>query len=76
MPMTADTLLLISTNALMHTRREVLADFEADTVREAHDRVVYGRGVLTDDERRVIEDAMAAMIHAPRQDLTDAGLAA
>lgn len=76
MPLTADTLLLIRANALLHTRREVLADFEADTVRDAHDRVVYGRGVLTADERRVIDDAISAMIHAPRQDLTDAGLAA
>lgn len=72
----ADTLLMIRANALMHTRRDVLADFEAALVREAHDRVVHGKGVLTDAERQVARDAFDAMRSAPRQDLTAAGLAA
>ncbi|WEK38655.1 MAG: hypothetical protein P0Y50_08825 [Candidatus Brevundimonas colombiensis] len=71
-----ETVLLIRANALMHTRREVLADFEAETVREAHDRVVLGRGVLSAGEARVVGDALAAMVAAPRQDLTAAGMAA
>ena len=72
----ADTLLMIRANALMHTRRDVLADFEAALIREAHDRVVYGKGVLTDAERQVVQEAFGAMQAAPRQDLTAAGLAA
>ena len=72
----ADTLLVIRANALMHTRRDVLADFETETVREAHDRVVFGKGVMTTAERDVIQAALDAMQVAPRQDLTTAGLAA
>ncbi|MEC7797463.1 MAG: hypothetical protein VX755_09090 [Pseudomonadota bacterium] len=76
MTLAADTVMLIRANALMHSRREVLADFEAETVREAHDRVVYGRGVLSAEEARVVADAVSAMIAAPRQDLTAEGIAA
>lgn len=74
--MTPDALLLIRANALLHSRAEVLADFEVDTIREAHRRCLAGQGELSGAERRVIEDAVAAMLAAPRQDLTDAGLAA
>jgi hypothetical protein len=76
MTLAADTVMLIRANALMHSRREVLADFEAETVREAHDRVVYGRGILSANEARVVAEAISAMIAAPRQDLTSAGMAA
>lgn len=76
MTVAADTLLLIRANALMHSRGDVLADFEADLVREAHDRVVHGVGVLADAERVIVQDALDAMLAAPRQDLTAAGIAA
>lgn len=72
----AEKLLLIRANSLMSARLEVLADFEAETVREVHDRVVYRGGVMSAAERTVVTDALDAMMTAPRQDLTDAGLAA
>ncbi len=68
--------LLVRANAHLFSRAEVLADFEIRVIREAHDRVVQRGGVITANERRVVEDALAAMVSAPRQDLTDKGLAA
>lgn len=66
----------IRANALMFYRAEVLADFERDLIREVHDRIVLRTGVATVSELQVIEDALAAMDAAGRQDLTDMGLAA
>lgn len=63
-------------NALMFYRGEVLADFERELIREVHDRVVVRNGAATASELQVIEDALAAMDAAGRQDLTDMGLAA
>lgn len=67
---------LIRANALMFDRAEVLADFEREVIREAHDRVVLKGGVASAEEMRVVEDALEAMASAGRQDLTDKGLAA
>lgn len=74
--MSPGAILLIRANALAHLRAEVLADFELATVREAHDRVVFRGGVLTEAERQVVQEAVDAMLSAPRQDLTCEGLAA
>lgn len=63
-------------NALMFYRSEVLADFERDLIREVHDRVILRTGAASASEMQVIEDALAAMDAAGRQDLTDVGLAA
>ncbi len=70
---------IIRANALMFNRGEVLADFERDTIQEAHRRLTRSRvelGCVTPAEWQVIDDAVEAMKRAPRQDLTDAGLAA
>ena len=69
-------MLLVRANALLHRRAEVLAEFEAQTIREAHDRVVLNGGALSPAERQVIEAALEAMVMAGRQDLTDQGQAA
>ncbi len=71
-----DGVLLVRASAHMHNRGDCLADFERDTIREAFDRVVLSHGVMSADERRVVEQALEAMVLAGRQDLTDAGLAA
>ena len=63
-------------NALMFYRAEVLADFERELIREVHDRIVLRTGVATASELQVVEDALAAMDAAGRQDLTDMGMAA
>ena len=55
---------------------EVLADFERELIREVHDRIVLRTGVATASELQVVEDALAAMDAAGRQDLTDMGMAA
>ncbi len=68
--------LLVRANSLVFQRGEVLADFERETIAEAHRRVVREDGVMTPAERQVVEDAVEAMIKAGRQDLTAAGLAA
>lgn len=69
--------LLIRANAMLFQRGEVLADFEAGVIEEAHRRVVWQRGALpTQAELQVIQDALTAMLAAPRQDLTNMGLAA
>lgn len=65
--------------ALLHQRREVLADFEAELIEEVRGRVMgdpAAVAAITAAEWRVIDDAMAAMLAAPRQDLTAAGQAA
>lgn len=71
-----DVWALTRAKALLWRRDEVLADFEAETVREAYARVVVGGGVMSAGERQVVEDATAAMLAAGTQDLTSAGLAA
>lgn len=73
---TSPRLKALRANALMFYRGEVLADFERDLIREVHDRIVLRTGVATVSELQVIEDALAAMDAAGRQDLTDVGLAA
>lgn len=65
---------IIRANALMFGKGDVLADFERDLVREVHGR--RDITVTTEAEWQVIDDAVAAMEAAPRQDLTAAGLAA
>lgn len=70
-----DVWVLTRAKALLWRRAEVLADFEADTIREAHARVARG-GAMSAAERQVVEDATAAMLAAGTQDLTNAGLAA
>lgn len=65
---------IIRANALMHSKGDVLTDFERDLVREVHRR--RDLAVTTAAEWQVINDAIAAMDAAPRQDLTAAGLAA
>lgn len=75
-PMSSEVILLIRANALLFSRAEVLADFEIETIRAAHDRRVLGGGSVTEAELRVVRDALDAMLAAPRQDLTDADLAA
>ncbi len=73
----ADDILLIRANAHVYQRAEVLTDFEIQTIREAFDRRIVRLGApVTADERRVISEAMDAMVSAGRQDLTDMGLAA
>lgn len=70
---------IIRANALLFRRGDVLADFEADLIRSAHRRLVRSGdqpGQVTAAEWAVIDDAVEAMERAPRQDLTDAGLAA
>lgn len=69
---------VIRANALMFTRGDVLADFEAELIAEVHKGLVQSRftRVVTPAEMAVIDDAMAAMQAAPRQDLTDKGMAA
>lgn len=65
--------------ALVFQRRDVLADFEAELIEEVHGRVRKDPAVVaavTPAEWAVIDDAMAAMLAAPRQDLTAAGQAA
>lgn len=69
---------IIRANALMFTRSDVLADFEIELIKEVHGRLtgsLFSR-VVTPAEWSVIDDAVAAMEAAPRQDLTDSGLAA
>lgn len=69
---------IIRANALLEQRGEVLADFEIETIRTVRRRV-GNQGlpfVVTPAEWQVIDDAVAAMERAPRQDLTDAGQAA
>lgn len=68
--------LAIRANALAYQRGDVLADFEITLITDVHRRVVRDGGVMTASERQVIEEAVAAMAAAPRQDLTQAGLAA
>ena len=70
---------IIRAKALMFTSRDVLADFEAELIAEVHRRVMDDPAALaavTPAEMAVIDDALAAMLKAPRQDLTAAGLAA
>lgn len=75
--MSTASLILIRANALLHSRAEVLADFEQALVREVHDRVIYRAGAApTPAELDVINDALSAMLSAPTQSLTTAGLAA
>lgn len=64
----------IRANALMFSKGDVLADFERSLVREVHDRPDVE--ITTPCEWAVIDAAIDAMESAPRQDLTDAGLAA
>lgn len=71
-----DRMVLIRANAFMGSRRDVLAEFERDVIREAHHRVVRRGGVATAMEMAVVQDALAAMQAAGRQDLTDKGMAA
>ena len=69
---------IIRAAALVHQRGEVLADFEIETIQTVRRRL-GDKGipcVVTPAEWQVIDDAVAAMERAPRQDLTDAGLAA
>lgn len=66
-------------SSMLHQRREVLADFEAELIEEVRGRVLSDPAAVaavTAAEWRVIDDAMEAMLSAPRQDLTAAGLAA
>lgn len=70
---------IIQASALLFQRREVLADFEAELIEEVRERVMADPAAVvavTAAEWRVIDDAIAAMRQAPRQDLTAAGLAA
>lgn len=71
-----DGVLLVRASAHLHSRSEVLTDFEAATIREAFDRVILSDGVMSAAEREVVVAALEAMVLAPRQDLTDVGLAA
>lgn len=66
--MTDDAWLLFRARMMMLGRRDVLAEFEAETIRAADDRVRDGLGVVTPAERLVIRDALDAMIAAGRQD--------
>lgn len=75
----AQEIRIIRANALLFFRGDVLADFEADLIRSAHRRLVRSGdqpGQVTSAEWAVIDDAVAAMERAPRQDLTEMGLAA
>lgn len=69
---------LIRAHALTFSRAEVLADFEVSLIREVHGRCMDQRSIrsITPGEQQVIDEALAAMTRAPRQDLTAAGLAA
>lgn len=70
---------IVQASALLFQRREVLADFEAELIEEVRARVLADPkaiAAVTAAEWRVIDDALAAMRQAPRQDLTAAGLAA
>ena len=74
-----DELQLVRTRHLVHLRGEVLADFETALVEEVHRRVILERRNLasvTASEWLVLDGALEAMLRAPRQDLTDMGLAA
>lgn len=72
-----EKVLLIRANAHLFSRSDVLADFEIETIKEMHDRVVQcGGAAMTRAERAVVETALEAMVLAPRQDLTDKELAA
>ena len=64
----SDTSLLFRARMMMLGRRDVLADFEVETIRTADDRVRGGLGVVSPAERMVIQDALDAMIAAGRQD--------
>lgn len=68
--------MIVTAHTLAYTRADVLADFELELVQDVYQRVQIGGGLPTAEEMRVIEDARAAMLAAPRQDLTAAGLAA
>ncbi len=69
--------LLVRAFAWLHFRADVLSDFEIDLIREVHARRRRDpSSPVTPAELAVIEDAVAAMRSAPRQDLTSAGLAA
>lgn len=72
----SDRLILIRAKSLLNQRAHVLADFEVQVIDQAHQRAVRNGGVATTAEMAVVEDALAAMIAAGRQDLTDKGLAA
>jgi len=72
----SDRLLAIRAKVAMELQPEVLSDFEQGTIREAHRRCVYADGVMSTAERRVVEDAVAALIVARRPELSDRGLAA
>lgn len=72
--MTRQRITLIRANALMFSKGEVLADFERDLLREVHGRPDLR--ITTPAEWHVIDAAIEAMTAAPRQDLTDKGLAA
>jgi len=65
-------------HALTFTHGEVLADFEIHLIREVHARSRELGTVknVTANEWHVIDAAHAAMKSAPRQDLSDMGLAA
>lgn len=77
MSATADAFLLVRAKSHLHRRAEVLADFEAETIRDTFDRVIVRRSTpLSLEERRVVTDALDAMSAARTQDLTDKGLAA
>lgn len=70
---------VIQASALLHQRRDVLADFEAELIEDVRSRVMSDPAAVvavTSAEWTVIDDALAAMRSAPRQDLTAAGLAA
>lgn len=70
---------IIQAHSLLFQRGEVLADFEAELIAEVRGRVRKDPALVaavTEAEWRVIDDAVAAMRAAPRQDLTAAGLAA
>lgn len=74
-----DLIQLVRVNALVYQRGEILADFEIEVIRDVHRRVVREKGyvsTVTDQEWLVIDGALEAMLRAPRQDLTNMGLAA
>ena len=69
-PPTDERLAIIAAR-LMVSRGDVLADFELETIEaaDARRRFVGAAFSMTADERRVIEEAKAAMVAAPYQEL-------
>lgn len=67
----SDARLMVRVRALAILRSEVLADFEIELIAAAWARraLLADAWRLTAAERQVVEDALAAMISAPHQEM-------